>query len=83
MKRGLWASAEQLPTELADGNAFFRAALERKVITVASEFFDVDPGNRRGGRWSRFRHYVRFSFGPPMADIERALSRLRDLVSGV
>jgi aspartate/methionine/tyrosine aminotransferase len=76
----VWASAEHLPPSLADGMRFFRAALERKVITVPGEFFDVDPGNRRGGRWSRFRHYVRFSFGPSMAEIDRALPRLRQLI---
>jgi aspartate/methionine/tyrosine aminotransferase len=77
----VWASAEHLPERLADGMAFFRAALEHKVISVPGEFFDIDPGNRRGGRWSRFRHHVRFSFGPPLGEIERALERLEHLVT--
>ncbi len=54
-----------------DGMSFFRAALERKIITVPGEFFDVNPGKRRSGRASRFRDYVRFSFGPSMATLER------------
>ena len=43
---------------------------------MPGEFFDVNPGKRRGGRASRFRRHVRFSFGPPMATIELALERL-------
>ena len=52
-----------------DGMSFFRAALERQVICVPGEFFDVNPGKRRSGRPSRFRHYVRFSFGPDEATV--------------
>jgi hypothetical protein len=51
------------------------------VITVPGEFFDVDPGKRRGGRASRFRRHLRFSFGPPLPRIELALERLRELVT--
>jgi aspartate/methionine/tyrosine aminotransferase len=77
-----WGSVARLPPPLNDGMAFFRAALERKVITVPGEFFDVNPGKRRSGARSRFRSYVRFSFGPPRASLETALARLQDLVSG-
>src|SRR5512139_2528030 len=77
----VWASAEHVPGSLRDGMAFFRAALERKVITVPGEFFDVDPGKRRGGRASRFRRHLRFSFGPPLARLELALDRFRDLIA--
>jgi aspartate/methionine/tyrosine aminotransferase len=76
----VWASTEHLSPPLRDGMAFFRAALDRKVITVPGEFFDVDPGKRRGSRASRFRRHLRFSFGPPMSRIELALDRLRELV---
>jgi DNA-binding transcriptional MocR family regulator len=66
---------------LADGMSFFRAALEHKVICVPGEFFDVDPGKRRGGRASRFRRHLRFSFGPTLAKLDLALVRLRELVT--
>jgi hypothetical protein len=56
--------------------------LERNVITVPGEFFDVNPGKRRGGRPSRFRRHLRFSFGPPLARIELALERFRELIAG-
>jgi hypothetical protein len=59
---------------------FFRAALDRKVITVPGEFFDVNPGKRRSQRASRFRQYVRFSFGPALATVERACAQLEAMV---
>lgn len=77
----VWASAAHLPPSIADGMSFFRAALGKKVITVPGEFFDVDPGKRRGGRPSRFRRHLRFSFGPPMAELDRALARIRELIA--
>lgn len=76
----VWASAEHLPAGLNRGMDFFKAALEKKVITVPGEFFDVDPGKRRSGRKSRFSNHLRFSFGPPMASIQLALERLKDVV---
>ena len=77
----VWASAQHLPPSINDGMSFFRAALDRQVITVPGDFFDVDPGKRRGGRYSRFRRHLRFSFGPPMARIDLALDRIRALVA--
>jgi N-succinyldiaminopimelate aminotransferase len=72
----VWGSVASLPPKLSSGMAFFRAALERKVITVPGEFFDVNPGKRRSMRASRFKDHVRFSFGPAM----KALERLEELV---
>jgi aspartate/methionine/tyrosine aminotransferase len=77
-----WGSVAALPPPLSDGMGFFRAALERKVIVVPGEFFDVNPGKRRSGRASRFREYVRFSFGPSLDVLERAVERLGALVQG-
>src|SRR5450432_501406 len=77
----VWGNVDQLPAPLNDGMGFFRAALEEKVIVVPGEFFDVNPGKRRPGRASRFKNYVRFSFGPAMASLERAVQRMERLVS--
>ena len=77
----VWASTEHLPPGINDGMSFFRAALSRKVITVPGEFFDVDPGKRRGGRGSRFVKHVRFSFGPAMPRLSEALSRIEALIA--
>jgi aspartate/methionine/tyrosine aminotransferase len=76
----VWGNLGSLPPTLRDGMGFFRAALEKKVITVPGEFFDVNPGKRRSRRASRFRNYTRFSFGAPQAQLDEALSRIERLV---
>jgi N-succinyldiaminopimelate aminotransferase len=76
----VWGNLASLPPTLSDGMAFFRAALEKKVITVPGEFFDVNPGKRRSRIASRFRSYTRFSFGAPQAQLDEALSRIERLV---
>jgi len=77
----VWGCLEDLPRSIADGMSFFRAALDQQVIVVPGEFFDVNPGKRRAHRASRFRHHVRFSFGPSEAVLTRALGRLDAMVS--
>jgi aspartate/methionine/tyrosine aminotransferase len=77
----VWGCVDQLPAPLSDGMGFFRAALEEKVIVVPGEFFDVNPGKRRPGHASRFKGYVRFSFGPEMAVLERAMQRFERMVT--
>jgi aspartate/methionine/tyrosine aminotransferase len=76
-----WGDVSGLPPAINDGMSFFRAALERKVICVPGEFFDVNPGKRRSGRPSRFRHYVRFSFGPDEATVVEGVRRIREMVA--
>jgi aspartate/methionine/tyrosine aminotransferase len=76
-----WGNVAALPAPLNDGMGLFRAGLTKKVITVPGEFFDVNPGKRRHGRASRFRDYVRFSFGPSQESLERAMTRLEALVA--
>ena len=76
----VWGNLGSLPPPLNDGMGFFRAALDRKVITVPGEIFDVNPGKRRSRRASRFRSYTRFSFGPPQAQVDLALSRIEEMV---
>jgi aspartate/methionine/tyrosine aminotransferase len=75
-----WGSVADLPKEINTGMSFFRAALNHKVICVPGEFFDVNPGKRRAGRGSRFRDYVRFSFGPSEETLARAFDRLDAMV---
>ncbi|AKT40215.1 pyridoxal phosphate-dependent aminotransferase [Chondromyces crocatus] len=77
----VWGSVANLPEGLNDGHSFFRAALGQRVIVVPGEFFDVNPGKRRANRPSRFRHHVRFSFGPSEEVLVRALARLTRMVS--
>jgi hypothetical protein len=76
----VFGSVADLPQGLNDGHAFFRAALDHRVIVVPGEFFDVNPGKRRAHRPSRFRHHVRFSFGPSEGALVRALGRLERMI---
>jgi aspartate/methionine/tyrosine aminotransferase len=76
----VWGKVGALPAPLDDGMGFFRAALEKQVIVVPGEFFDVNPGKRRSQRASRFRRHVRFSFGPAMDNLETALERLATII---
>ncbi|GAC1609609.1 MAG: LL-diaminopimelate aminotransferase [Myxococcales bacterium] len=77
----VWGNVSGLPAPLNEGMGFFRAALERKIITVPGEFFDVNPGKRRSPRGSRFKGYVRFSLGPAMATLERATASLEEMIA--
>jgi N-succinyldiaminopimelate aminotransferase len=75
-----WADVSAFPPELRDGMALFRALLERQVICVPGEFFDVNPGKRRSGRPSRFKSYVRFSFGAEEEQVVEGVTRIEELV---
>ncbi len=74
-----WASLAELPGPLSDAMAFFRRALERKVLTVPGAFFDVNPGKRRRGD-SPYSSWMRFSFGPPLDNLRLGLDRLEQLL---
>jgi N-succinyldiaminopimelate aminotransferase len=76
----VWADLAGLPEPLNDGMAFFKAALEEKVICVPGEFFDINPGKRRSSRASRFRTYARFSFGPEESAVEEGMRRIGEMV---
>lgn len=79
----VWASVASLPAPLNDGDAFFEAALAEHVITVPGMFFDINPGKRRADHTSRFRQYLRFSFGPDEASVALAVQRLQAMVARV
>jgi aspartate/methionine/tyrosine aminotransferase len=76
-----WADVSGLPAGMNDGMSFFKAALKEKVICVPGEFFDINPGKRRSGRPSRFRQYVRFSFGPEEAAVVEGVRRIGRMVA--
>ncbi len=75
-----WGDISGLPASISEGMAFFRAALKEKVICVPGEFFDINPGKRRSGRPSRFRQYVRFSFGPEEGSVTEGVARIQRMV---
>lgn len=76
----VWGDVSGLPDGLNTGRSFFREALKQRVIVVPGEFFDVNPGNRRHHRESRFSRHVRFSFGPEIGAVRSGLERLHEMV---
>ena len=77
----VFAHLRDMPPSLDDGMAFFRAALEHRVVCVPGVFFDVNPGGRRSRWMSRFPQYVRLSFGPAMESLASGLDRLAEMVA--
>lgn len=75
-----WATLEDLPPPFNDAMTFFRRALERRVMTVPGQFFDVNPGHYRQGA-SPYRQWMRFSFGPPMDNMVMGLERLASMLA--
>lgn len=60
-----------------DAMDFFSRALDVNVITVPGQLFDINPGKRR--HTPSYTNWMRFSFGPPYAQVEEALGRLEKL----
>jgi aspartate/methionine/tyrosine aminotransferase len=77
-----WGDVSGLPPSINDGMSFFKAAIKERVICVPGEFFDINPGKRRSGRPSRFRQYVRFSFGPEVGSVAEGVARIGRMVAG-
>jgi len=46
-------------------------------------FFDINPSHRRNLFNSPCHHYVRLSFGPPLADLDMGLDALQRLLRKV
>jgi len=57
------------------------SVINHKVSTVPGEFFGVNPGKRRRGE-SPYRRWMRFSFGPPIANLAMGLDRLEGMIRG-
>ncbi|MEM9069760.1 MAG: pyridoxal phosphate-dependent aminotransferase [Myxococcota bacterium] len=75
-----WGDLSNLPPSIRHSDDFFKRALDHKVVCVPGHFFDVNPGKRRMGRPSRFRHHVRFSFGPSIDVLEEATDRIATMI---
>jgi len=75
-----WGSLAGLKGEMSNSMHFFEEALKAKVISVPGIFFDINPGQRRPDRPSRFANFCRFSFGPSMEELERGLASLKKIL---
>ncbi|MFT5153667.1 MAG: aspartate/methionine/tyrosine aminotransferase, partial [Planctomycetota bacterium] len=74
-----WGSLADLKPPFNDAMSFFWHALERQVMTVPGQYFDVNPGKRRRGK-SPYEQLMRFSFGPPKDNVELGLGRLEAML---
>lgn len=77
----VFLSLENMPAGLRSGQDFFKEALERKVICIPGVFFDVDPGHRRSHIPSPLSNYIRISYGPKLAEVNRGLDKLALMIS--
>lgn len=75
----VWGDISGLPASLQDADAFFHAALSKRIVTVPGRCFDVNPGMLRLPD-AEYRRWVRFSFGPSAENLKSGLARLRELV---
>ena len=73
------ASVDGLPPPLNDGMGFFRAALEEKVIVVPGRVLRREP--RQAAPRLALQAHVRFSFGPGMSVLEKAVERFERLLA--
>jgi len=75
----IWGDISQLPAPLNDAEHFFTEALKQKVMTIPGYLFDIHPGNRHS-KGSKFKNYVRFSFGPEEENIIIGLNRIENII---
>lgn len=74
-----WGNLSALPAPFNDADALFHAALDLKVVTVPGRFFDLNPGGLRPAD-AAYRHWMRFSFGARVEELEEGLARLATLL---
>ena len=66
----VWLNLQNLPAPLNNGLTFFEELLKEKTIVIPGIFFDINPSHRRNLFHSPCHHFVRLSFGPPLADLD-------------
>ena len=55
---------------------FFEELLKEQTIVIPGIFFDINPSHRRNLFNSPCHHFVRLSFGPPLADLDKGLDAI-------
>ncbi len=75
-----WGDLSNLKNGNSSGKKLFERAVQNKIIIVPGEFFDINPGKRRPKKAALFDKYARFSFGPPMKELELGVKLLREVL---
>ncbi|KAF9566307.1 aminotransferase [Agrocybe pediades] len=76
----IWLNLEKLPAPLNNGLTFFEELLKEQTIVIPGIFFDINPAHRRNLFNSPCHHFVRLSFGPPMADLDKGLDAIERIL---
>jgi aspartate/methionine/tyrosine aminotransferase len=75
----LWVNLDNLPDEINTGRKFFEKALQEKLIVIPGEFFDLNF-DRQKSKKVKFENYIRLSYGPTMAELERGIEKIATLL---
>ncbi|KAH8827351.1 pyridoxal phosphate-dependent transferase [Flagelloscypha sp. PMI_526] len=72
----IWLDLTNLPEPLNNGLTFFEELLKEQTIVIPGIFFDINPAHRRNLFSSPCHPFVRLSFGPPLADLDKGLDAI-------
>eukprot|EP00804_Cyclotella_cryptica_P022017 CCRYP_000936-RA/>CCRYP_000936-RA protein AED:0.04 eAED:0.04 QI:100/1/1/1/0.85/0.75/8/3698/492 len=76
----IWADISSLPCPLNDCLVFLEECVKYKVICVPGVFFDINPRNIRNVRNNKCINFVRFSYGPPMSNLETGVQQIEKMI---
>jgi aspartate/methionine/tyrosine aminotransferase len=77
----IWGDLSGLPPPLSDSLVFLEECCKHKVICVPGVFFDINPrGIRQDTRLSPCNQNIRFSYGPPMKNLENGVKAIREMI---
>jgi len=79
----IWLNLDFLPAPLNNGLTFFEELLKEHTIVIPGIFFDINPNHRRNLFNSPCHHFVRLSFGPPLADLDHGLDAMERVLRKV
>jgi aspartate/methionine/tyrosine aminotransferase len=71
--------AEIVNGKFKDSHDLFQRALDKKLILIPGDFFDVNPGMRRSHIPSRLSNHFRVSFGPSMGEVVEGMRKLKSI----
>mmetsp|Transcript_9083 Transcript_9083/g.13259 ORF Transcript_9083/g.13259 Transcript_9083/m.13259 type:complete len:489 (+) Transcript_9083:233-1699(+) len=76
----VWADISKLPPPLNDCLVFLEECVKHKTICVPGVFFDINPNGTRNLHRSTCISNVRFSYGPPMRNLELGMKNIKTFI---
>ncbi|KAJ9479092.1 putative alanine aminotransferase [Pseudozyma hubeiensis] len=77
----IWLSLASLPAPLNSGLVMFEELLKEKAIVVPGISFDINPAHRRNIVHSPCEKFIRISYGPDLAQVDRGLDALERVIA--